>query len=68
MIKFRISNMTCGGCAKGVAATLKAASIERELRFDLERRELQIVAAPSESERLMSALNTDGWHAEVVAD
>jgi len=66
MIRFRISNMTCGGCAKGVTATLREAAFKEPLRFDLERREVEIDAAPVEAPRLKDTLAAAGWEAEDV--
>lgn len=67
MVRFRIPSMTCSGCAKGVTATLKEAGVGASLRFDLEHRELEVDAEPSEPERLKTALTTAGWQAELVA-
>lgn len=65
MLRFRISNMTCGGCAKGVAATLREAEPRAEFRFDLDRREVIIEgAAAADAGRLEQALQTAGWRSE----
>jgi copper chaperone len=59
--------MTCGGCAKGVTATLREAAVAAPLRFDLERREVEVEAAAGEAPRLAQALTAAGWKVELVA-
>ncbi|WP_426960357.1 ATP-binding protein [Muricoccus radiodurans] len=63
MTRIRIPNMTCGGCAKGVAATLRDAVPGAEPAVDLERREVTVAGDPA---ALVAALRADGWEAEVV--
>jgi copper chaperone len=67
MVRFQISNMTCGGCAKGVTATLREAAAEAPLRFDLERRIVEVDAADAEASRLAQVLTAAGWKAERAA-
>lgn len=64
MIRFRIANMTCGGCAKGVTATLKEIDPAAELRFDLERREVSVETTAADPAILETALTSSGWKAE----
>ena len=65
MLRFRISNMTCGGCAKGVAATLREAEPRAEFQFDLDRREVTVGgAAAADIGRLQEALRAAGWRSE----
>lgn len=61
MVKISIPNMTCGGCANGVLATLREAAPGAEATVDLERREVQ-VGAP-DAAALVAALRADGWDA-----
>ena len=65
MITIRIPNMECGGCAKGVAATLAAAAPGAVPQFDLERREVRLAAGDAAA--LIAALREDGWQAEAAA-
>lgn len=65
MITIRIPNMECGGCAKGVVATLAEAAPGAPVEIALERREVR-VAAP-DAAPLLAALRADGWQAEVAA-
>lgn len=63
MVRISIPNMTCGGCAKGVAATLRQAAPGQEPRFDLERREVALEGEPAQ---LLAALRADGWEATLA--
>lgn len=63
MTTIRIANMTCGGCAKGVTATIRDAAPGVEPRVDLERREVSVAGDPA---ALLAALRADGWEAEAV--
>lgn len=67
MLRFRIANMTCGGCAKGVAATLREVDPAAELRFDLERREVTVARATQDAAKLEEALAEAGWNSEMLA-
>lgn len=62
-----IPNMTCGGCAKGVAATLRAAAPGVAPRFDLERRSVALDGA-ADLAPIIAALRADGWEARAEAD
>lgn len=63
--RYRITNMTCGGCAKGVTATLREADPAAQAEFDLERREVTLeTVAPAAS--VQAALAAAGWEAEPV--
>lgn len=64
MVRFRITNMTCGGCAKGVTATLKEIDPGAELRFDLERREVSVEKTAATPAILETALTSAGWKSE----
>lgn len=67
MIRFRISNMTCAGCAKGVTSTLREVDPSAGLRFDLERREVAVEPALADAARLEWALAEAGWKSERLA-
>lgn len=56
--------MHCSGCAKGVTATLKAASPAAEIQIDLQRREVSM-AAP-DAAPLVVALIAAGWKAAAI--
>jgi copper chaperone len=64
MTRIHIANMACGGCAKGVTATLRTAAPGAAVELDLARREVtldQDVGAP-----VIEALMADGWEARLV--
>jgi copper chaperone len=63
MVRISIPNMTCGGCAKGVAATLRGAAPGQEPRIDLDRREVLLVG---DADAIVALLRADGWEATVV--
>lgn len=63
MTRIRIANMTCGGCAKGVTATLRDAVPGADPAVDLKRREVAVAGDPA---ALVAALRADGWEAEAV--
>jgi copper chaperone len=62
MVTISIPNMTCGGCAKGVLATLQAAAPGATTRVVLERREVEVGVADASA--LVAALRADGWEAQ----
>ena len=62
MVTISIRNMTCGGCAKGVLATLREAMPAAEATVDLSRREVKVAAGKAGP--LVAALRADGWEAE----
>lgn len=61
MVRISIPNMTCGGCAKGVLATLRAAAPDAAVTLDLANRRVEIVA--EDAAPLLAALRADGWEA-----
>lgn len=64
MLRIRISNMSCGGCAKGAAATLREVDPTVQAAFDLETRQVSVEGTPGNPERLIRALVDSGWKAE----
>lgn len=65
MHRFRIANMNCGGCAKGVTATLRQADPLAQINITLEPREATVTSA-LDTARLEQALRDAGWRAERV--
>jgi copper chaperone len=65
MTRIKVLNMTCGGCAKGVAASLQSAA-GKELQVDLEHREI-MVGGEAEPQALLDLLRADGWQAELIS-
>lgn len=65
MLRYRIANMNCGGCAKGVTATLVEADPAARPDFDLDRREVTITTAlPAAT--VQAALVVAGWEAVAI--
>nr|WP_314070847.1 heavy metal-associated domain-containing protein [uncultured Roseococcus sp.] len=65
MTRIKVTNMTCGGCARGVAASLQDAA-GKELQIDLERREI-LVGGEAKPQALLDLLRADGWQAELIS-
>ena len=64
MVTIKIGNMACGGCAKGVRATLGKAAPGIDVHVDLGRRVVEVEvpdAAP-----IIVALRADHWDAAVT--
>ncbi len=62
MVTISIPNMTCGGCAKGVLATLGQAAPGVAATVDLGTRQVRVAA--TDAAPLVAALRADGWRAE----
>ena len=65
MVRIAIPNMTCGGCAKGVLATLREAAPGTTVTVDLANRRVEVGAA--DAAPLLVALRADGWDASLAA-
>lgn len=63
-MKLFVENMTCGGCAKGVTASIKAVDEQATINIDIPAK-LVSVETQAQQETLISALEEDGWKAEV---
>ncbi len=66
MHRFRIANMNCGGCAKGVTAALRQADPLAQIDIALEPREAAVTSG-LDSARLEQALRDAGWQVERIA-
>ena len=65
MHRFRIANMNCGGCAKGVMATLHQADPLARIDIALDTRKAAVTSAV-DTARLEQALCDAGWQAERI--
>ena len=63
MHRLRIANMNCGGCAKGVTASLRQADPRAEIDIKLDTREAA-VTSDVDIARLEQALRDGGWQVE----
>lgn len=61
MLRYHIANMTCGGCEKGVRATLAAIEPAARVEVALPSREVSI--AGTDPARIEAALRDAGWEA-----
>ncbi|UPY38879.1 heavy-metal-associated domain-containing protein [Sediminicoccus sp. KRV36] len=66
MHRFRIANMNCGGCAKGVTASLRQADPLAEIGIHLDCREAAVTSA-LDAARLEQVLRDDGWQVERIS-
>lgn len=65
MIRFKVANMSCGGCARAVTAALRGADPDAEISADLGRREVT-VASTAGAEGLASALRRAGFEGQAL--
>jgi len=66
MHRFRIANMNCGGCAKGVTTSLRQADPQAEIDIKLDAREAAVMSAV-DAARLEQALRDGGWQVERIS-
>ncbi|WP_180178145.1 heavy-metal-associated domain-containing protein [Acinetobacter sp. YH01005] len=59
-MKFRIDNMTCGGCARSVTATIKDLDENATVTIDVAAKLVDVKSSAS-AEQLISALTEDGF-------
>lgn len=67
MLRYHIANMTCGGCAKGVTATLREIDPAARLDIALDTREVAITPAAAGAGAIEAALKEAGWDARLLA-
>jgi len=67
MLRYRIANMTCGGCVKGVTATLREADPAARIDIALDRQEASITPATANAAQIEQALREAGWDTERLA-
>ena len=67
MLRYHIANMTCGGCAKGVTATLREADPAARVEVALDRREVTVTPAAADRAAIEHALREAGWEATPAA-
>ncbi len=62
-MKLYVANMTCGGCAKGVTASIKGVDENAVINIDIPNK-LVDVETQLESTVILNALSEDDWKAE----
>lgn len=60
-----IENITCGGCARGVTATIKAIDPNASVEIDVEKKQVQLTTTQSQ-EAILAALAEDDFPAQVL--
>jgi copper chaperone len=65
MVRFKVANMRCGGCARTVTAALRGVDPEAEISVDLGRREVA-VASTAAAENLAGALREAGFEGQAL--
>ncbi len=66
MARIAIGNMNCGGCAKGVTATIKEADPAAQVEVDLDSKQIAVTGSSIDEGAFVAALQVAGWKAEVV--
>lgn len=61
-MKLRIDNMTCGGCARSVTATIKAIDPNASVDIDVASKLVNVQSAADE-QKVIDALAEDGFPA-----
>jgi len=64
MLRFVITNMNCGGCAKSVRAALGKVAPGAQVSVDLEHQQVTVAAA--EAAEILAGLLADGWKATAI--
>ena len=65
MQRFWIANMKCGGCAKGVTASLRQADPQAKIDINLDSREASVTSTVNTA-RLEQALRDGGWQIQGI--
>lgn len=64
-MKFRIENMTCGGCARSVTSTIQELDENAKVNVDVVSKMVEVESSASESE-IIAALTEDGFPPETM--
>lgn len=59
-MKFRIENMTCGGCARSVTATIKDLDENATVNIDVDTKLVEVNTTVAE-DKIVAALTEDGF-------
>lgn len=65
MIRFKVDNMSCGGCARAVTAALRSVDPQAEISVDLERREVTVASAAG-ANGVAGALRRAGFEGQAL--
>lgn len=64
-MKFRIDNMTCGGCARSVTATIKDLDENARVEINVDTKLVEVESTVGEAE-IVAALIEDGFPPVVI--
>ena len=64
-MKFTVPNMTCGGCARGVTASIKALDADAVVDINVETKLVEVQTTQSFDE-ISAALTEDGFPPQAV--
>ena len=65
MIRFKVANMGCGGCARAVTDALRGVDPGAEVSVDLDRREVAVASAAG-ADSLAGALRKAGFEGQAL--
>ena len=65
MLRFKVANMSCGGCARAVTAALRSVDPAAEIAVDLDRREVA-VESTAKAEGFAGALRKAGFEGQAL--
>lgn len=66
MIRFKVANMSCGGCARAVTAALRGVDPAAEIAVDLDRREVTVESTAAGAEGFAGALRKAGFEGQAL--
>ncbi len=67
MLRLRVPNMACGGCARSVTAALASVDPKARVETDPSAREVRVASSAAEKE-LLAVLEEAGYPAERLPD
>lgn len=65
MLRFKVANMSCGGCARAVTAALRGVDPVAEIAVDLGRREVAVESTAG-AEGFADALREAGFEGQAL--
>ncbi|GAA0592433.1 heavy-metal-associated domain-containing protein [Craurococcus roseus] len=65
MLRFKVANMSCGGCARAVTAALRGVDPAARIAVDLERREVAVEGTAG-AEGFAGALREAGFEGQAL--
>lgn len=66
-MKFKVSDMTCGGCARHIQDALKQQDVTGKVTIDLKTKMVEVDSKLSQ-EKVAEIIKEEGYHPELVTD